>query len=572
MQSLLSVWAVLDLRKRIIVIVATLAMFAAVLGVSRMATQPSMSLLYAGLESSAAGDVVKALEARGASYEVRGGAIFVESTRRDELRMNMASEGLPANSSAGYEILDNLSGFGTTSQMFDAAYWRAQEGELARTIVSNPAIQTARVHLGSPNTQGLRQRTAPTASVTVTTSGGTLSPAYAKALKYLVASAVSGLLPENVSVIDAKGGLILAGDEAQTSGVDNASRAEVLRRNVERMLEARVGFGNAVVEISVETVTESESILERRIDPDSRTAISSETEESSVSSTDSRNSGVSVASNLPSGEGTQSDGQSSSTNSETRERTNYEVSETTREVLRVPGAIRRLSVAVLVDGIRSIDDTGQEVWTPRAQEEMASLRDLVASVVGYDETRGDVITLKTLEFEPVAADASMTAPGIFESMHLDVMSLLQLAVLAIVSLVLGVFVLRPILSSPDSLGRSEPGRLSAPGPADVTSAGAQSAMSLGGLGVSPNEGSADSGTEVPQLPALTGEIADGDAGFPEMAVVSDFDFADEAIGALPALGGDIADPVARLRALIEERQSETVEILRGWMENEEEVT
>ena len=144
MQQLLSVWTTLDPRRRIIVVLATVAMFATVLALSRMATAPGMSLLYAGLESSAAGEVVATLEQRGVSYEVRGGTIFVDSSRRDELRMTLASEGLPTNNSAGYELLDSLSGFGTTSQMFDAAYWRAKEGELARTIISSPHIRGAR--------------------------------------------------------------------------------------------------------------------------------------------------------------------------------------------------------------------------------------------------------------------------------------------------------------------------------------------------------------------------------------------------------------------------------------------
>lgn len=564
MQQLISVWSVLDMRKRAIVILATIAMFAAVLGLSRMASQPSMSLLYAGLEPAVAGDVIKGLEARGAKYEVRGAAVYVESARRDELRMNMASEGLPANATGGYEILDNLSGFGTTAQMFDAAYWRAQEGELARTIVASPAIQSARVHLGSPGSTGLRQRSVPTASVTITTSAGTLAASYAKALKYMIASAVPGLLPENVSVIDSQGGLVLAGDEIETSGGDGASRAEDLRRNVERLLEARVGYGNAVVEVSVETVMERETILERTIDPDSRIAISSETEESSVATSDSRSAGVSVASNLPTGEGAAGDGQSTSSNSETRERLNYEISETTREVVRIPGSIRRLSVAVLVDGITSVDATGESVWAPRSDAEMESLRELVASTVGFNESRGDVITLKSLEFEPLDAEPGLVSPSFMQTLNLDIMSLVQLAVLAIVALVLGLFVLRPLLSSTAAAGRAEQINLPPPVPAGDM----QTNAALANLGTAQTDASASS--DFPTLPALTGEIDDGNTGFPEIATMTDFDFGDDGGDGFAPLDNASTDPVERLRSLIEERQTETVEILRGWMENEEE--
>lgn len=559
MQQILNVWSALDMRKRVIVVLATVAMFAAVLGLSRMASQPSMSLLYAGLESGPAGEVVKALEARGAQYEIRGGSIFVDGARRDELRMTLASEGLPANSSKGYELLDGLSGFGTTSQMFDAAYWRAKEGELARTIVSSPLIQQARVHIANPSPQGFRQRGTPTASVTVATSSGTLSAQHAKALKFLVASAVTGLSPEDVSIIDARGGLIMSGDEAATGTADGGDRAEELKRNVERLLEARVGYGNAVVEVNVETATERESILERSFDPDSRIAISTETEETTNSARDSRTGGVSVASNLPSGEAAGGEGASTSSNSETRERVNYEIAETTREILRAPGTIKRISVAVLVDGIRTVDADGNPVWEPRPQEELTALRELVASAVGFDEARGDSLTLKTMEFEPIVAEGSEATGGLMSGLNLDVMSLIKIAILALVSLVLGLFVLRPILGSNTNATPTNAGAAALPGPASQAS-------NLPSLSAGSGAGFPDP-SSIPDLPPLTGEIDNDGFAPPQMAVVTDIDFGEDD---LPALSGSSADPVERLRALIDERQSEMVEVLRGWMEDEEE--
>ncbi len=561
MQQLLALWNALDLRKRVIVIGASVAMFAAVLGLSRLATQPTMALLYAGLEPAAAGEVIQALEAVGAPYEVRGGALYVPQAQRDELRLTLAADGLPASSGQGYELLDNLTGFGTTSQMFNAAYWRAKEGELARTITASPMIRTARVHLGNPTPQGLRQQAAATASVTLGVNGTGLPPAYARALRYLVASAVAGLTPENVSIIDSQRGLIGADDgPGFLSGGANAREME-LRRNVERLLEARVGPGNAVVEVSIDTVTDRESIVERSIDPNSRIAISSETEERSNSSTDSGSAGVSVASNLPDGAAADQR-QSSSNDSQTRERTNYEFSETTREVLRTPGSIRRLTVAVLVDGIRQTAADGSTTWAPRSEQELESLRKLVESAVGFDADRGDTITLQSLEFTTVSTE--MTAPdqGFFASMEFDVMSLLQLGVLAVVSLILGLFVLRPILTS-RAVG-APPLALDAPGEAAANPAISEDLPDLASLG------RGNTGPDRSELPALTGEIDDG-SGFPDMAVVSDFDFDDAGDAqTLPTLSRTTGDPVERLRSLIEERQSETVEILRGWMNNSEE--
>lgn len=524
MRELAAVWQNLDPRRRLTVAVATIAMFAAVLALTGLATKPSMSLLYAGLDGDRAGDVLAALDQRAAVYEVRGTAIYVEATRRDELRMTLAAEGLPANSGSGYELLDTLSGFGTTSQMFDAAYLRAKEGELARTISALPQVRAARVHIADTRAQGLRNRARPTASVTVTTTAGGITPSHAKALKYLVSSAIAGMSPDDVSVIDGEGGLVMAGDEA--TGPAAEDRAETLRRNVERLLEARVGFGNAIVEVSLETVTEREAITERRFDPDGRVVISTDTEERTTSANDSGSSAVTVASNLPSGDAGGTAGSSQSQNSETRERTNFEVSETTREVVKSPGAIKRLTVAVLVDGVTSVDAAGASTTEPRSDDELTALRDLVAAAVGFDADRGDVITLKSMSFEPVVPVQTEAGSSLLAG--LDIMSIAQLAVLAVVSLVLGLFVVRPILSSRGQ----RPTELEAP---------------------------AVRGLPPEKAEALTGEIDDGDYIPANLSVVSDRDAAAAA-----------ADPVARLRQMISERQEETVEILRGWMEDSEE--
>jgi len=537
LQQLLAVWQALDNRRRVIVGGATMLMFAAVLALSSVVSKPSMSLLYASLEGAQSGEVISALEQRGVPYEVRGDAIYVDATRRDELRMTLAAEGLPTIGGAGYELLDQLSGFGTTSQMFDAAYWRAKEGELARTIVANPLIRSARVHIANPVDQPFRKDLHPTASVMVTTVAGGLSANHAKALKFLVASAVSGMTPEDVSVIDTNGGLVSSGED-EAGAASSPDRAGELKRNVERLLEARVGYGNAVVEVSLQAETEREAITQRTIDPTARVAISTDTEQRSTSSNDTKPGAVTVASNLPSGAAA-AGGTSQSQNSETRERTNFDVSETTREVVRAPGAIKRLTVAVLVDGVETTDVTGTTSWAPRSDEELTALRDLVASAVGFDEARGDVITIRSMAFEPVAELGTAATGGILSG-QFDLMQFLQVVVLALVALVLGLFVMRPILTRPISQTAGLP---------------------------------APEGT-LPG-PALTGEIADDDlSGEPAMAVMSDFDMGDLQMPMAMGSGfGDdelADDPVARLKRLIESRQTETVEILRSWMEDERE--
>jgi flagellar M-ring protein FliF len=200
-----------------------------------------------------------------------------------------------------------------------------------------------------------------------------------------------------------------------------------------------------------------------------------------------------------------------------------------------------------VDGIHSVDANGQDVWAPRSDTELDALKELVASTVGYDESRGDTITIKSMEFQPLAPEGSAAPTGLLASLNIDVMSIIRLAVLAVVALVLGLFVLRPIFGSRGALSAPSAGAL--PGP--DAGGGANSMADF---------------ADLPSLPALTGEIDDGGLGGPEMAVVSDYNFGGND---LPALQ-DPNDPVNRLRNLIENRQDETVEILRGWMEDEEE--
>lgn len=540
MQQLLNVWMALDIRRQVTVVVATLVMFLAILAMSRIATTPSMTLLYAGLENGAAGEVVRSLEQRGVPFEIRGGSIFVSESERDQLRMTLASEGLPANNSRGYELLDSLSGFGTTSQMFDAAYWRAKEGELARTIVSGPHVAMARVHIASTGSNPFQRSVTPTASVAVTPNGGTLTPQQAKAIRFLVASAVAGLSPDDVAVIDANGALIGSADEAvPASGSDD--KAQMLRERVERLLEARVGYGNAVVEVSVDTVTETEEFRERRVDPESRVAISTDTEERTSNSNEAGGGDVTVASNLPDGDAAEGD-TASSQNSETRERVNYEVSETERAITRAPGAIKRVTVAVLVNEAVDVTTTGEPTAAPRTDEEIEALRELVASAVGFDESRGDIITIKSMALQSISPIGTEATSTLFDRFEIDLMSAIQMLILAIVALVLGLFVVKPVLTrSPakDSLPVALP---------PVEPSLANPASLIGDSSSRPQTNSPELQFRKDQADAQALSL---DNGAPETAALS-------------------TDPVDRLRAMIGDRQEETVETLRSWLEENEE--
>ena len=509
----------LDGRQRLAALAALVATVAMTAFVATMGAREEQALLYAGLEPMAAGQVIAALDARGVDYDVRGGAIFVPEPERDALRMTLAGEGLPATGSAGYELLDSLSGFGTTSQMFDAAYWRAKEGELARTIVAGSRFRSARVHISAPASGTFVRRDAASASVTVSTAGGTVDADHARALRFLVASAVPGLSPDDVAVIDAEGGLVELEDRDGLEAAD--SRAAALRLKVERLLEARVGRGNAVVEVAVEPVTEREQITERLVDPESRVAIATDSDESSSSSQGGPGA-VTVASNLPEGDAAPEGGPRSQ-ESGTSERVNYDVSETRREVLREPGAVKRLTVAVLVDGVAD----GSGGVEPRGEEEIEALRELVASAVGFDEARGDSITIRSMAFEGTAV-AEPSPPAVVSLIErLDLMRLVQIGVAALVAIVLGLFVLRPILA-----GR---GRADALPALPAAERRAQPEV------LAPGEG--DDG----EMRAVPGPLDRRGAG-----------------------GRDGRGDGVRVRGMIDDHREESMEVLRGWLEAPEE--
>ncbi len=445
MPQVYAVWESLPLQRKLVAVLAVLAILVAVVGLARLASTPPMSLLYSGLDDMASGEIVTALEQQGVAYELRGNAIYVDSGVRDRARLTLAASGLPANGPAGYEILETMSGFGTTSQMFEATYWRAKEGELARTILVSTEISKARVHIAQASDQPFRRETPVSASVTVTARNGQITREKALAIRHLVASAVAGLDPDRVAVIDARAGIILAPGDSSSSmsnSADGDALAATLRENVTRLLEARVGAGNAVVEVSVDVNTESQTISERLLDPEASVLVSSETETRTENANGTTGGTVTVASNLPDGEAADGGGQSTRNNKQSREISNFEFSETLRETVKGSGAVERLSVAVLLNDLPL---EGATTPAKRSAEEVAALLGLVRSAVGYDEARGDVVTIETMPLAvapPLGTEISEGNGWLSAALPM----LAQLGILGAVVLALGLFVVRPVLA------------------------------------------------------------------------------------------------------------------------------
>lgn len=444
------VWRKLSLRNKAIAIAAAIAIALALAALARAATAPRMALLYAGLDPSASGEILQALETMDIGAEVRGDAIYVPERRRDATRMALAREGLPRQSQAGFEILDDLKAFSTSSDMFDATYWRAKEGELARTIIAEQGVRSARVHLAMPKRSAFaRKETAPSAVVTVRMAYGRLDSPRAQAMRLLVALAVPGLSPDKVAVLDAAGGVVLAPGESDQSRLALSAtneREKELERDLAEMLEARVGPGNVRVKVTLTVSDEQVVRRERVVDPERRALLSSETTQISEQGAEAAGV-VTVASNLPEGDAAASAAPAQSRRNENSEAARFELSEVKTETVSMPGALRQVHVAVLVNEAPRPAEGGAEAPAPRSPEELEALRKLVAAAIGFSQARGDVVTIESLPFDaPAPAGSEAADDFLADAVARNLVPVLQLVIPALVTLILGLFVLRPLLS------------------------------------------------------------------------------------------------------------------------------
>ncbi|MEH6741990.1 flagellar basal-body MS-ring/collar protein FliF [Hyphomonas sp.] len=412
------------------------------------AVKQPMGLLYAGLDPMHTGEVIAELEKRGVDYEIRGEAIFVPNSERDSVRFSLAKDGLPQQSVQGYELLDDVNGFSVTSEMYNATYWRAKEGELTRTILAIPGVSSARVHIGASLRSGFsRSGPSQTASVTLVSSNR-VSASQAEAIQYLVALAVSGLEPTDVAVIDPKRGL-LAGpnvDRMEEPGVMAEGQSSQLEQKILRLLEARVGPGNARVSVTVDVNRQRQRVSEVVFDPNSRVIRNRTSNDiSEASGGGGGGGGVTVSSNLPQGAGGSGGGNSTVKNS--TESVVYDINETRRETETLPGEIERISVAVLLNEQVLGFDANAEDSAPLMRSLVSDFEQLILSGAGLNADRGDSLTVDLMPFQEMEVEELTPAPGLVETLtERYFWSALQAILLGLVVIVLGFGVVRPLLS------------------------------------------------------------------------------------------------------------------------------
>ncbi|MGB3024862.1 flagellar basal-body MS-ring/collar protein FliF [Paradevosia shaoguanensis] len=422
------------------------------------ASSPQLAPLYSGLSLEDSSAIVRELQTMGTPYELRGDGetIMIPRDQITTVRMNLAGNGLPARGQVGYEIFDQQNTLGATSFVQNINNVRALEGELARTISSLARIKSARVHLVLPERELFRrERKDPTASIVVSVRGE-LSNGEIRAIQHLVGSAIEGLNPNKVSIIDDSGRLLASG---AVDGVDGLLTAEAqdrvvsleerYRTRVEDMLANVLGAGRSRVQVSAELNLDRSTKTSERFDPDGQVVRSTQTRDNANSSNNGQtDAGVSVANELP---GTTANGGTGTNSTEqqqaTEETTNYEISKTTETAITEAGGIKKLSVAVVVDGRYSTDTTGNSVYAPRDQTEIDQIKSLVRSAIGFDEARGDQVEVVNMQFaeRPEAQGPGTDGPGLFDFTRDDLINWAQMGVTLIISLALVFFVMRPLV-------------------------------------------------------------------------------------------------------------------------------
>ncbi|HEV7229457.1 flagellar basal-body MS-ring/collar protein FliF [Brevundimonas sp.] len=423
------------------------------------------ALLYSNLDLREASEITTALDAAGIKHSAKGdgSTIFVSRDEVGTARMLLAGKGLVTQGSVGYEIFDEQSVLGQTEFQQNLNAKRALEGELARDIMSLRGVSMARVRIALPE-RALFQADAaePTASVVVGLGGREMTAENVRAIRNLVASAVPNLKPNRVTVVDDMNRTLAAGGEDDGFGAG----AEQAKAGTERQLQARimdivegvVGPGAARVQVTAEIDHSRQTTQELRYDPDGQVVRSTATNGSTAQDTSAQSLGGATATeNIPGGEGPET-AQVGSSQQDTSETINYEISNTTTTTVKEPGEVRRLAVAVAVDGKWTPGADGAEAtYAPRTPEEIAQIKALVGAAVGIDETRGDKLEVTNVRFDRAALPDGGTEAGggMFDFGKNDVMRGVELLILLITGVLLIFFVLRPLLKAATSGGAAQ---------------------------------------------------------------------------------------------------------------------
>ncbi len=415
------------------------------------------AILYTDLEMEDAKQIVQHLETANIKYRLtkNGTEILVPQEAVNKMRIDTADLALASKgSNVGYEIFDHTDSLGSTNFVQNVNLIRALEGELARTIRSVNHIKSARVHLVLPKREMFsREEQMPTASVVIKTDGGQLSLENIRSIQQLVAAAVPKLDVKNVSIVDSNGNLLtnnFEDEEAVQVANNEAMRLDQERKmsqQVQNLLEKSIGEGKVRAQVNLEMDFDQVVTNEEIYDPDSQ-VIRSQATITDNSTSNEIEQPVSVAQNIPNGDVVVEDNGTISRKSRTEETINYEISKIVRNKVKNSGTIKRLGVAVIVDGIYERNSEGKLVYRERTAEEMDQIRSLVKSAVGFDAERGDMVEVANMQFASNQPELDVVEETLIMGFTKD--ELIRIAEgigVAIVAILVILLVIRPLINN-----------------------------------------------------------------------------------------------------------------------------
>ncbi len=525
-------------------------------------TAPQMVPLFTDLTVEDSSAIIKDLERQAIAYEIKndGAIIMVPKDRVGRLRMKLAEAGLPKGGGVGYEIFDKSDALGTTSFVQNINHLRALEGELARTIRSIDRVQAARVHLVMPERPLFsRDKAEPSASIVIT-NRGKLDASQVRAIRHLIASAVNGLKPERISIVD-EAGRLLADGSMEDGGMGAAADERKinyerrLREQVDQIVTSVVGPGRARVQLNAEFDFNRITQTSDRYDPEGRVVRSSQTREEQSQSADKEGQ-VSVGNELPNGQKPDNAAARGDQAKKTEEIVNYEISRTTKTEVTEAGRINRISAAVLVDGTYTKNDKGEVVYQPRTKEEIDRIAALVRSAIGFDQKRGDQVEVVNLRFaEQPAIPGAGESSGVMSLLQFtkdDIMRAIEMGVMMLLGLVVMFMVVRPLMRKAfgtDVKALPAPGQAAAPGTLMLAGAAGDAGVAAGsgsGGGISSSGG--------PNVAIVGGE---------ESVAISNR--TSNMIDVAQVQGQVHAQSVQKVGELANKNPQEAISIIRNWL-------
>jgi len=433
-------------RKLVLMGGLTLAIAALIVAIT-LIQAPSYQILFANLSDEDAGIIVQKIKEQKIPHKVEGNAIKVPVERVHDLRIQLASQGLPQGGGIGFELFDKTD-LSTTDFVQKLNYRRALQGELSRTIRALPEIEQCRVHLAVPEKSVfVRNAEKPKASVFVKLKPGKrLSKGQVDGIVHLVASSIEGLDTKAVTVVDSKGELLTSVSD-ETVGMTNAQmeRQQMIEKDLENrivgILEPVIGKNKVRAKVAVNLNLIRTEKTEEKYDPDGQVPRSEQ--KSSEKSVTGTSGGVpGVASNIP-GKTSPATTASKGQTDKKSETINYEISKTISHQIINPGEVKRLSAAVLVDGSYTPAEGSKEPkYTARTEEEIKQYEEMVKRAIGFIAERGDDIKVVNMPFETVPTEEIQPPTREIIPIVMDVVKYL-LPIIAVVLFFL--FVVKPLL-------------------------------------------------------------------------------------------------------------------------------